>query len=1355
MRKNKTGWHFKKLADHLVSLCIAVIIGLSSMGCEQAPISFSDRMTNLVPSQGVLSPEFSTLVLLYDLEVDSNTESITFTPTLAGENITVTVNDVIVESGFASQQIMLTGGRTEIKIDVDTDSINYNYVITVNNARNANAFLSDLTLSEGQFSPSLEQDIVSITGYEVTVPYLSSSISLTATLADENASFTINGANQVSGEPSSDIILSEGDNIIDIVVTAQNEIMQQIYQLKVKRSIEEAFAHYTYFKATNTDAGDEFGAGVAMWGNTLVIGAPGEGSSATSVNGDQTNNSAIDKGAAYVYEKDEEGIWNFHSYLKPSGDVNRFAFRTAIYGDNIAVRAATETGEGVINIFRKNSSGDWSSSHVIDYPNGVDGFSFGGNLILFNNTLFISAATDVNGVTDVDDPDYALYENSGAVFVFKLSDNIDVAPILTDYIVASDRKRNDYFGSSMALSGSTLAIGLTRGGSGGSVYIYTFKDDGWSEQKQINETVSFTGNPSSFTPLSLSLSGDTLAIGKHTTGTYSSLIFTRGTSSNWTQQAYLEPDNYDRTAQADRFGSPVFISGDTLVVGSSFEDSASSNIDGATNRDSPDSGAAYLFTRDEAGLWTQKHFIKAPNTDSNDQFAGSFAGYSNNLLFSSIFEDSNATFNTGGESDNSSGDAGAAYLYHNAPFSNHNLALTVIANTNSSGSIQGINQDTGIALTECLNDCSQLVDRNQTIQLIPVPENGASKFDHWEGDPVCLVEPDENGSILVTILAETYCKVAFSEKEIRLTLVKDVSSTATGTIEATDNGSVVVTCDFDCDLNTSEPIDIETTIQIIATAEDGAFVAAWSGDAECQNNATNLNTVTTVTMNESKTCTALFNFPETRTLRLTVDTLGGSTGLISAINQSTSTNLEGCTTDCSQQVIKGHTVQLTATAGDGSSEFINWEGDNECTANANGSNITSVNLNEDVQCIAVFAEIVIEEFILTVTKNPDSNANGTIQGTSNDGLIVNCDINCNSADSGLLTDGSLVQLTAIPESGAFVSAWSGDTQCQTNASADNATTSVTMNASKTCTARFELEAADIILTINKAASSTADGLIQATDSNSTVVASCDVGCATQDSLVLAIDSVITLTANPEPGAFVSAWTGDEQCQTNANADNTSTSVTMSVSKTCTVQFDTVATSGLSLHVANSLGSSGRISATNLDTGEVYPDCLTDCTEQITTNQSVELRAIPAELSQFTSWTGDAGCTDNVNINDVATVVISTDTDCTANFTVPDTGDITITISKASDQTGDGTISAVLFDFLLIECAEGCTSATSVGVDPDSFILIFATPDSLSEFVEWTGDVQCAENASGTQTSVTLDVAKTCTAKFDSLPVSVN
>jgi len=74
-----------------------------------------------------------------------------------------------------------------------------------------------------------------------------------------------------------------------------------------------------YLKPTavgSTQANDSFGGSVAISGDTVVVGALGEGSSTTGVNS-TPNESASYAGAAYVFTQ-SGGIWAQQAYLKPA-----------------------------------------------------------------------------------------------------------------------------------------------------------------------------------------------------------------------------------------------------------------------------------------------------------------------------------------------------------------------------------------------------------------------------------------------------------------------------------------------------------------------------------------------------------------------------------------------------------------------------------------------------------------------------------------------------------------------------------------------------------------------------------------------------------------------------------------------------------------------------------------------------------------------------------------------------------------------------------------------------------------------------------------------------------------------------
>ena len=100
-----------------------------------------------------------------------------------------------------------------------------------------------------------------------------------------------------------------------------------------------------YFKAPNASADDRFGDGVAMWGDTIVIGAPNEDSDQkgvfTSTAG--SNDNAVNTGAVYVY-RNTGGIWNLEAYIKANNadDNDRFGARVEIYENTIAIAALEE-----------------------------------------------------------------------------------------------------------------------------------------------------------------------------------------------------------------------------------------------------------------------------------------------------------------------------------------------------------------------------------------------------------------------------------------------------------------------------------------------------------------------------------------------------------------------------------------------------------------------------------------------------------------------------------------------------------------------------------------------------------------------------------------------------------------------------------------------------------------------------------------------------------------------------------------------------------------------------------------------------------------------------------------------------
>ncbi len=70
----------------------------------------------------------------------------------------------------------------------------------------------------------------------------------------------------------------------------------------VFRRDDTSWAQEQYVKASNTDKDDLYGTAVALSEDTLVVGAAREDSFATGINGNQTDNSAANAGAVYLYQ---------------------------------------------------------------------------------------------------------------------------------------------------------------------------------------------------------------------------------------------------------------------------------------------------------------------------------------------------------------------------------------------------------------------------------------------------------------------------------------------------------------------------------------------------------------------------------------------------------------------------------------------------------------------------------------------------------------------------------------------------------------------------------------------------------------------------------------------------------------------------------------------------------------------------------------------------------------------------------------------------------------------------------------------------------------------------------------------
>jgi hypothetical protein len=117
-----------------------------------------------------------------------------------------------------------------------------------------------------------------------------------------------------------------------------------------------AWSFEAYIKASNTAPADRFGADVSLSGagNTLIVGAIGEDSSAGGFNGDQSSNGSPSSGAAYLFSR-SAGVWAQTLYIKPPTPHNAayFGWATALSGDGntLAVTAVFDPAGGATFLY--------------------------------------------------------------------------------------------------------------------------------------------------------------------------------------------------------------------------------------------------------------------------------------------------------------------------------------------------------------------------------------------------------------------------------------------------------------------------------------------------------------------------------------------------------------------------------------------------------------------------------------------------------------------------------------------------------------------------------------------------------------------------------------------------------------------------------------------------------------------------------------------------------------------------------------------------------------------------------------------------------------------------------------------
>jgi trimeric autotransporter adhesin len=342
-----------------------------------------------------------------------------------------------------------------------------------------------------------------------------------------------------------------------------------------------------------------FGGSVAISGDTIVVGAPGEHPSGT--------------GAAYVFVKPAGG-WATATYLPTAkltasdgAPYNYLGSSVAISGDTIVVGAAGLYHAAYVFV---KPAGGWTSGTQTAKLTASDGPSwnyFGFRVGVSGNTVVVGAfnSTLSGG------------EESGAVYVFVQPAGGWANGTETAKLTASDAAA-DLRGPSLAISGDTVVAGaplndVVGHDAQGSAYVFVKPAGGWASETETATLTASDGAAGDYFGNSVAVSGGMLVAGApyaevsgHLDGG-AAYVFVKP-AAGWasgTQTAKLTSS--DGRAR-DHFGSSVRASGRTIVAGAPFAD-----VSGVVN-----AGAAYVFWRAPASISVTKDLIPASDAGRFD-----------------------------------------------------------------------------------------------------------------------------------------------------------------------------------------------------------------------------------------------------------------------------------------------------------------------------------------------------------------------------------------------------------------------------------------------------------------------------------------------------------------------------------------------------------------------------------------------------------------------------------------------------------------------------------------------------------------------------------------------------------------
>ncbi len=306
--------------------------------------------------------------------------------------------------------------------------------------------------------------------------------------------------------------------------------------------------------ASDGAANDRFGYSVAISGDYAIVGAPYNDVGANA-----------DQGLAYIFAR-SGNTWIEQAILTATNGAanDNFGYSVAISGDYAIVGVYQDdvkavTNQGSAYIFMRTGS-NWTVQASLLASNGSANDYFGNSVSISGDYAVVGASNDALGANT----------HQESVYVFVRSNNTWAQQAI---LTASDGGVGSSFGHRVAISGDYILIGspnstINGKRAQGAAYVFVRGGGTWTQQAKFTNT-DYQGATGDNFGISVAISGDYAVVGAHRHSTIdggrqgSAYVFMRS-NSIWTLQTNLTAEYPKPSAY---FGFSVSISGNYIIVG--------------------------------------------------------------------------------------------------------------------------------------------------------------------------------------------------------------------------------------------------------------------------------------------------------------------------------------------------------------------------------------------------------------------------------------------------------------------------------------------------------------------------------------------------------------------------------------------------------------------------------------------------------------------------------------------------------------------------------------------------------------------------------------------------------------------